>query len=180
VSDWARVRFLVATAVVGALLAGIWLVPSVASADNPAKKKPKPTAASTTYSDSDCQALKQLDDEIPEVKSSSSDIFGKRAAAISKGFSETADKIDDNQLKSALESISRFYGDLSKADNVVSALKVTAKSAKSYAQASATWLKATTSCVVSSVTIPSITLPSGVTLPNGVTIPNITLPTIPR
>jgi len=180
-TSWAKVRFTVAFVVVGTLLAGVWLIPSVASADNPAKKKPKPTAASTsTYSDSDCQALKQLDDEIPDVKSSKSDIFGTRAAAISKGFSQTADKIDDPQLKSALETISKFYGQLSKADNVVSALRVTAKSAKSYAQASATWLKATTSCVVSSVTIPTITLPSGVTLPNGVTIPSITLPTIPR
>jgi hypothetical protein len=179
-TSWAKVRFTIAAVVVGAVLAGIWLVPS-ASAENSAKKKPKPTASSTSkYSDSDCQALKQLDDEIPDVKSSSSDVFGKRAAAISTGFSDTAKKIDDQQLKSALQSISKFYGQLSKADNVVSAVAITAKSAKSYAQASATWLKATASCVVSSVTIPSITLPNNITLPGGVTIPSITLPTIPR
>jgi len=133
---WAKVRFIVATVVVGGLLAGIWLVPSVASAD---KRVAVPSATtSTTYSTSDCQALKQLDDEIPDVKSSSSDIFGKRAKAVATGFSETADKVDDSQLKSALESLSKFYGDLGKANNVVSALRVTAKSAKSYAQASAT------------------------------------------
>ena len=174
-TDWAKVRFLLATVVAGALLAGIWLIPTVAAADKPAAV---PNAS--TYSTSDCQALKELDDEIPDVKSSSSNIWGKRAAAISTGFSETADKVDDKKLKSALKSISKFYDQLSDADNALGALKVTAKGAKGYAKATATWAKATASCAVSSVTIPSITLPSGVTLPNGVTIPSITLPTLPR
>jgi len=172
-TDWARVRFFIATVAVGGLLAAIWLVPSVASAEKPTAV-PNATT-STTYSTSDCQALKQLDDEIPDVKSSKSDIFGKRAKAVSTGFSETADKIDDRKLKKALNTIAAFYDDLGDVDNVLGAAKVLATSGKSYAKATATWGKATASCLLSSVTIPSITLPNGVTLPG-----NITLPTVPR
>ena len=175
-TSWARVRFTVAAVVVGALLAGVWLIPSVASAD-------KQTAVhrGTTYSDEDCQALKELDDEIPDVSAKSSDIYGKRAAAISTGFSETADKVENKKLKKALNTLADYWDQLSDADNLIGAVKVTAKLAKTYGKAAATWTKALVSCATASVTIPSITLPSGVTLPNGVTLPgNITLPTAPR
>ena len=170
----AKVRFVVATVVVGTLLAGIWLVPSVASAVKPAEA---PSAvASATYSDEDCEALLNLDDEVP--KTGSTDIFGKRAEAIGTGFRETADKIDDKKLKKALNTIAAFYDDLGDADNVIGAAKVLAKSGKSYAKATATWGKATASCAVSSVTVPSSlpTISIPITLPGGVTIPTITLP----
>jgi len=36
-TSWAKVRFTVAFVVVGTLLAGVWLIPSVASADNRAR-----------------------------------------------------------------------------------------------------------------------------------------------
>jgi hypothetical protein len=170
-TSWARVRFTVAAVVVGSLLAGIWLIPSVASAG-------KQTAVhrGTTYSDEDCEALLNLDDEVPDT--GSTDIFGKRAEAIGTGFKETADKIDDKKLKKALNTIAAFYDDLGDADNVIGAAKVLAKSGKSYAKATATWGKATASCAVSSVTVPSSlpTISIPITLPGGVTIPTITLP----
>ena len=174
-TTWAKLRFSAAAVVVGALLAGVWLVPSVASADKPAA-----VDRATKYSDADCQALKQLDDEIPDIKSSNGDIFGKRAKAVATGFSETADKVDDKKLKKALKTIAAFYDDLGGVDNVLGAARVLATSGKSYAKATATWGKATASCLTSSITIPTITLPNGVTLPGGVTIPSLTLPTVPR
>src|SRR5262249_20947735 len=96
------------------------------------------------------------------------------------GFSETADKVDDKKLKKALNTIAGFYDDLGDVDNVLGAAKVLATSGKSYAKATATWGKATASCLLSSVTIPALTLPCGVTLPNGVKLPTITLPNVGR
>src|SRR5262245_56009203 len=104
---WGRIRFAVAAVVVGAFLAGIWLVPSVASAERPAAM---PSA--TQYSDADCKALKQLDDEIPNVKSSSNNFYGKQAAAAAKGFSATAKKVEDKKLKKALNTIAKTYSQL--------------------------------------------------------------------
>jgi len=179
-TSWARVRFTIAAVVVGGLLAGILLVPSIASAEKPTKKKPPATAASSGYSESDCQALNELDDEIPNVKSSGNSFYGKEAAAAAQGFSATAKKVDDKQLKAALNTIASTYAKLGKASNVASALVVTVKAGKSFALANATWGKALTSCALSKITIPSITLPNNITLPGGVTIPSITLPTIPR
>jgi len=174
-TSWASVRFTIAFVVIGALLAGLWLIPSVASAEKPSSA---PTAS--TYSDSDCQALNQLDDEIPDVKSSGNNFYGKQAAAAAQGFSATAKKVEDKKLKRALNTIASTYSQLGKADNVAGAIAITLKAGKKYLQASATWGKALASCALSKVTIPTITLPNNVTLPGGVTIPSITLPTIPR
>jgi len=177
---WAKIRFVVAAFVVGALLAGIWLVPSIASAENPAAVNGAVNGAKK-YSEEDCQALRELDDEIPDVKSSSSDIFGKKAAAYSEGDAATAKKVKDKKLKKALTTLAGFYDDLSDVDNIADALATTVKGGKAYIKANATWAKAFSQCVVSQITIPSITLPSGVTLPSGITLPNnITLPSIPR
>ena len=177
---WATIRFVVAAVAVSALLAGFWLIPSVASAEKPAAA-PSAVIGATKYSEADCQALNELDDEIPDVKSSSNNLYGKTAAAAAEGFSATAKKVKDKKLKSALNTIAKTYSDLGKADNVASAIAVTVKAGKSYLKAAATWSKALVSCTLSKVTIPSITLPSGVTLPSGITLPgNVTLPSIPR
>ena len=178
-TSWAKVRFAVAFVVVGALLAGIWLIPSAASAEKPAVA-PSAVPRASSYSDADCQALNELDNEIPDVKSGSNSFYGKQAAAAGEGFSATAKKVEDKKLKSALNTIASTYSQLGKADNVASALAITVKSGKKYLQATANVGKAVASCALSKVTIPSITLPNGVTLPGGVTIPSITLPTIPR
>jgi len=174
-SRWAKVRFSVAAVVVSIVLGGVWLVPSVASADK-SVATPSTVHGATKYSDSDCQALNELSDEIPDVKSSSNNLYGKTAAAAAEGFSATAKKVKDKKLKSALNTIAHTYSDLGKANNVASALAITVKAGTAYLKASATWGKALVSCTLSNVTIPSITLPSGVTLPGGVTIPSITLP----
>ena len=116
-TSWAKVRFAVAFVVVGALLAGIWLIPSAASAE-----KPSAVPRASSYSDADCQALNELDNEIPDVKSGSNSFYGKQAAAAGEGFSATAKKVKDKKLKSALNTIASTYSQLGKADNVASAL----------------------------------------------------------
>ena len=177
---WTRIRFVGACIVVGALLAGIWLVPGVASAEKPAAA-PGAIVRGSAYSDADCDALSELDDETPDVKSTSNDIYGKRAEAVSEGFAATADKVDNKKLKKALNTLSGFYDDLGDVDSVAGAVAATIRSGKKYGKAIATWTKATVSCVTSNVTIPSITLPSGVTLPSGITLPtNITIPSARR
>jgi hypothetical protein len=177
-SRWAKIRFAVAGVVVGALLAGIWLVPGVASAENAAGAPG--VVAGATYSDSDCEALLGLGDDIPDAKSKSNDIYGDRAEAVSEGFSETAQEIDNKKLRNTMNTLADYYGKLGDANSVAGAIAVTVKAGKKYVKALATWSKATLSCAVSNVTIPSITLPAGVTLPSGITLPNITLPTVPR
>lgn len=172
-SRWMHARFLVAILAASAVLGTIWLVPGSASV--PAKKP----------SQSDCEALQALGEEIPEVSGSGRNLFGKEAAAVEKGLEATAKKIRDKKLRSALNTLAAIYDDLADADSASEAVAITLKGGEKYAKALATVGKATLQCLGSQITLPSVppslTLP---TLPGNVTLPslpgNVTLPTLPR
>jgi hypothetical protein len=143
----ANVRFGVAAVVIGALLAGVWLVPSGASTD--AKKKKK------TYSAADCQVIQNI--TVDPNKGSGS--FGTAAKATAKAYNEAAANIQDKQLKNAVKSLASFYVDLGNTKSAAAAAVLTAKGGKAYSNALKVYLKAQVYCITQ-ITIPPITVPS--------------------
>lgn len=177
---WAKIRFLLATVVAATLLGGLWLVPGGATSGASVS-----ATAAAKVSDADCETLKELSDNVPDVTGSGSSLFGKQAAAAAKGFKTTAKDIKSKKLRSAMNTMAAVYEDLADTNNVAGALTVTLRAGQKYVRALATWSKATLECFTSGVTIP--TLPQNLTiptLPNNLTVPtlpnNLTLPTLPR
>ena len=142
----AKVRFAVATVVIGTLLAGVWLVPGGAS--TAAKKK-------KTYSAADCQVIQNI--TVDPSKGSGS--FGTAAKATAKAYNEAAAKIKDKQLKKSVKALASFYIDLGGVKNAAEAAVLTAKGAKAYGKALKVFVQAQVYCV-SQITIPSVTVPS--------------------
>ena len=139
------VRTALASLLVGALVAGFWLVPGGAST---AAKKTK------TYSASDCAAIQNI-----KTPSSSNSSFGSQAKAEAQAFSAAARKVQDKALKKSLQGLSSFYDSLSKAGNVGAAGLTAAKNAKAYGKALKGFVKATIACATQ-ITIPPVTVPS--------------------
>ena len=142
----AQVRVLLATFVVGTLLAGVWLAPGGAST---AAKKTK------TYSAEDCSAIQN----IKNPSGSDSKSFGSQAKAEAQAFAAAAKKVKDKQLKKSLQGLSSFYSSLGSADNVGEAALVAAKKAKAYGKSLQGFVKASIACV-GQITFPTVTTPS--------------------
>jgi len=143
----AQVRVLLATLVVGTLLAGVWLAPGGAS--TAAKKK------KATYSAQDCKIIQNI--KVDASKGSGS--FGTAAKATAKAYNEAADDVENKKLRSSMKKLASFYVDLGGVNNAAEAAILTAKGAKAYGKALGVFVKAQVYCI-SQITIPSITIPS--------------------
>ena len=143
----ARVRIVVTAAVIGALLAGVWLQPSGASVET---KKTK-----TTWSAEDCAALQGISVD-PKAGAGS---FGKGAKATADAYNAAANKIKERKLKAALKALASFYVDLGGVGNAAEAAVLTAKGGKAYGRALKVFLNASVYCV-SQITIPRVTTPT--------------------
>ena len=141
----AQVRVLLATLVVGTLLAGVWLAPGGAS--TAAKKK-------KTYSAADCAAIQNI-----KTPSGSEKTFGSQAKAEADAFSNASKKVDDKSLKKSLQGLSAFYTKLGDANNVAAAAVIAVKDAKAYGKALKGYVKASIYCVTQ-ITFPAVTVPS--------------------
>jgi len=139
------IRTVLAALIVGALVAGLWMVPGGASTT---AKKTK------TYSASDCAAIQNI-----KTPSSSNSSFGSQARAEAQAFSAAADKVQDKSLEKSLQGLSSFYNALGKANNVGAAALAASKKAKAYGKSLKVFVKATIACV-SQITIPPVTIPS--------------------
>jgi len=150
---WKKVRVLVATLVGATLLVGGMALPASAAVH------------AATPSASDCETLGTLSDNISDIGGGSS-FFGKQAGAAADGFRETAADVDDKKIKKAMLKIASVYDDLSKANNVASALTVTVRAGRGYVRALGVYTKASLSCATASITVPKVTVPT-ITLPSG-------------
>jgi hypothetical protein len=143
------VRSGAAALLVGALLAGVWLVPSGAST---AVKKKK------TYSAADCEVIQNA--SVDSSKGSGG--FGKEAKAVADAFNAAGGEVKDKALKKSLKNLASFYVSLSKANTANAAEVLRAKGGKAYANALKEYLNATAYCV-SQITLPPVTAPTATT-----------------
>ena len=99
-------------------------------------------ATDKEYSESDCEVVQSI-----EIDSSSgSGYYGATARKASQAFGDAADDIEDDGLKSAMETLSRVFGAAGRARGAIGASRAIAKSSKAYTKALDTWTSALGTC----------------------------------
>ena len=115
--------------------------------------------AGAKVSAADCEVV--LDLGAPETGAAITSSSDMRALAVqAKQLTANSKKVSDKKLAAAMQTLGSIYAKAAKARNEALAVAVIAQSGAQFTRAISTWGKAVTSCITTSITLPSdITLP---------------------